>query len=82
MSKCECRYHKFSVVHICKCGNIISESVDDRQNHFTHGIAETIPSHLYRHGDSVETLQHRLDMEKRKEAKGVNQFVDFSLVEA
>ena len=57
---CECRYHRYHVVHICGCGEVISHSQADWDAHRHHNPQmRTIPSSLYRHGDTAETLLTR-----------------------
>jgi hypothetical protein len=57
---CECEMHRYSVVHICECGRVISHSQGDWNTHKNHGAMLTTPSYHYQHGDTAKTLFDRL----------------------
>lgn len=62
INHCECWYHRYHVVHICSCGEIIDHSQgtwDIHKFHMNRDEFESYPSELYRHGDTPETLRDR-----------------------
>ena len=65
MTDCTCIYHRYTAVHICPCGQIISHSQDDWNLHKIHikdaalGTYETFYSDTHHHGDTPEMLRAR-----------------------
>jgi hypothetical protein len=60
-SGCSCLYHRYEIVHICPCGELISHSQGDWDEHrFHEGDWRTVHSSLYRHGDTAQDLLSRI----------------------
>ena len=60
MSKCDCEFHRYHLVHICrKCNVVTTHSQADWEEHKHHGDFESIPSQYYRHGDTPDALRLR-----------------------
>jgi hypothetical protein len=61
---CECWFHRYHVVHICGCGQLIDHSQGAWDQHKFHGGNwETFPSELYRHDDTPESIRERARQE-------------------
>ena len=59
-TECECWYHRYHVVHICGCGQLIDHSQGSWDTHKNcEGRMEDYPSCVYRHGDTPGTLRAR-----------------------
>lgn len=64
MNECECMFHRYTAVHICPCGAVISHSQGDWDEHRLHirdnpDGYETFNSYIYEHGDTAEDLRRK-----------------------
>ena len=61
-SNTPCIMHRYESVYICGCGQLISHSQGDWDEHRLHPIGISIPSEYYAHGDTAKDLFDRLSV--------------------
>lgn len=59
---CDCIMHRYNTVYLCGCGQLISHSQGDWNDHRLHPNGINIPSEYYHHGDTAQTLFDRLQV--------------------
>lgn len=62
---CDCIYHRYHVVHVCPCGQLISHSQSAWDAHRLHqGEWVTLDSSKFEHIDTAEDVKRKANESK------------------